>query len=315
MERATRRREQHRRRRSRRSASAAAEPHVGRPATTRADRACRDGAARGRCRRRRRSRDRDRRTSPARGPRRRAITPRSCVMKTTAEPVRTCTSLISSRICAWIVTSSAVVGSSAMITSGSFAIIIAIIARWRIPPENSCGYWRTRTSGRGIPTDSSSSTARSIASCSLMSPRCAADRLGDLLADRGAPGLSAVSGSWKIMPILAPRIVCRNCDLRPISSSPWNLAEPVIVAVRGSRPEQREHRHRLARARLADDAEHLARGHVEVDAPHRVHRSVLGAERHAEAADLQDGLAAAPVRRIDVRDVRVFHRISVTSSA
>ena len=43
-----------------------------------------------------------------------AITPRSCVMSMTAAPVRSFISSIRSRICAWIVTSSAVVGSSAM---------------------------------------------------------------------------------------------------------------------------------------------------------------------------------------------------------
>ena len=37
--------------------------------------------------------------------------------------------LITSTICAWMVTSSAVVGSSAMRTLGLFAIAIAIIAR------------------------------------------------------------------------------------------------------------------------------------------------------------------------------------------
>jgi len=42
-------------------------------------------------------------------------------------------------IWAWIVTSSAVVGSSAMRTSGLFASAIAIIARCRMPPENWCG--------------------------------------------------------------------------------------------------------------------------------------------------------------------------------
>ena len=45
----------------------------------------------------------------------------------------------SCRICAWVVTSSAVVGSSAISSFGSLASAIAIIARWRIPPENSCG--------------------------------------------------------------------------------------------------------------------------------------------------------------------------------
>ena len=48
-------------------------------------------------------------------------------------------SLRTSRICAWIVTSSAVVGSSAMSTDGSHDSAIAIITRWRMPPENSCG--------------------------------------------------------------------------------------------------------------------------------------------------------------------------------
>ena len=41
-----------------------------------------------------------------------------------------------SRICAWMVTSSAVVGSSAIRSLGSQASAIAIMARWRIPPEN-----------------------------------------------------------------------------------------------------------------------------------------------------------------------------------
>ena len=44
-----------------------------------------------------------------------------------------------SSTCACTVTSSAVVGSSAMISSGSLMIDMAIIARWRMPPENSCG--------------------------------------------------------------------------------------------------------------------------------------------------------------------------------
>ena len=42
-------------------------------------------------------------------------------------------------IWACTVTSSAVVGSSAISTSGSSASDIAIIARCRIPPENWCG--------------------------------------------------------------------------------------------------------------------------------------------------------------------------------
>ena len=43
------------------------------------------------------------------------------------------------RICACVVTSSAVVGSSAISRSGSLISAIAIITRWRMPPENWCG--------------------------------------------------------------------------------------------------------------------------------------------------------------------------------
>ena len=44
-----------------------------------------------------------------------------------------------SRICAWTVTSSAVVGSSAISSFGLHESAIAIITRWRMPPENRCG--------------------------------------------------------------------------------------------------------------------------------------------------------------------------------
>src|SRR5918996_2788183 len=68
-----------------------------------------------------------------------ATTPRSCVMRTSAVSFSATISRSRSRIWAWIVTSSAVVGSSAMRSFGSQARAIAIIARCRIPPENWCG--------------------------------------------------------------------------------------------------------------------------------------------------------------------------------
>ena len=57
----------------------------------------------------------------------------------TAVPVSAWSRSISSRICACTVTSSAVVGSSAISSFGELISAIAIIARWRMPPENSCG--------------------------------------------------------------------------------------------------------------------------------------------------------------------------------
>ncbi len=68
-----------------------------------------------------------------------ATTPRSWVMSSIAMPVSACNSRISSRICAWVVTSSAVVGSSAMRRAGLVISAMAIIARWRRPPDSSNG--------------------------------------------------------------------------------------------------------------------------------------------------------------------------------
>ena len=80
-------------------------------------------------------------TSPLRmtytRPAKRRTMPRSWVMKTTDIPELARSSSISARISAWMVTSRAVVGSSATRSSGAFAIAMAIITRWRWPPESS----------------------------------------------------------------------------------------------------------------------------------------------------------------------------------
>ncbi|MNL59329.1 hypothetical protein D3C87_1830450 [compost metagenome] len=63
----------------------------------------------------------------------------SCVMKMTAVPRSRCNSRMVFKICAWMVTSSAVVGSSAINRRGWHDSAIAIITRWRMPPDNWCG--------------------------------------------------------------------------------------------------------------------------------------------------------------------------------
>ena len=68
-----------------------------------------------------------------------AAMPRSWVINSTAVWNSSDSVWISSRIWAWIVTSNAVVGSSARMSFGSHDRAIAIITRWRIPPENWCG--------------------------------------------------------------------------------------------------------------------------------------------------------------------------------
>jgi hypothetical protein len=79
--------------------------------------------------------------------------------------------LISSRICAWIVTSSAVVGSSAMISFGLQLSAIAIITRCRMPPLKWCAYCFRRRFGSAIPTKRKRWVARSPAEA-LDRPRC-----------------------------------------------------------------------------------------------------------------------------------------------
>ena len=79
-------------------------------------------------------------------------------------PSSFCSDSRRSRICAWIVTSSAVVGSSAISRSGLHASAIAIITRCRMPPESWCGYASTRSSGDGMPTSLNIAIAISRAS-------------------------------------------------------------------------------------------------------------------------------------------------------
>ncbi len=60
-------------------------------------------------------------------------------MNTTAVLSRSCISAISRTMRAWMVTSSAVVGSSAITSFGLLAKASAISTRWHIPPESWCG--------------------------------------------------------------------------------------------------------------------------------------------------------------------------------
>ena len=57
-------------------------------------------------------------------------------MKIIAMPVSRCWRFSSTRICIWMVTSSAVVGSSAIRMRGRQASAMAIITRWRRPPDS-----------------------------------------------------------------------------------------------------------------------------------------------------------------------------------
>src|SRR5438552_697278 len=102
-----------------------------------------------------------------------------------------------------MVTSSAVVGSSAMSRAGPEASAMAIMARWRRPPESWCGKSRARWSGEGIWTRSSISIVRAQAS---RRPAPLWARMAEAIwSPIEKTGLSDVIGSWKIMAMRAPR--------------------------------------------------------------------------------------------------------------
>ena len=188
-----------------------------------------------------------------------ATTARSWVIRITAVPSFFCRSRIRSRICAWIVTSSAVVGSSAISTRGLQASAIAIIARCRMPPDSWCGYSLARCAGSGILTSRSISMAlsqrrrfRQI----LVQPH----RLGDLLRRSSCTGFSEVIGSWKIIEISLPRTSRISASLsctQILAVEPDRAADDAARRVR-HQPHQRQRGHRLAAAGFADDRQRFA---------------------------------------------------------
>jgi hypothetical protein len=86
----------------------------------------------------------------------------SWVISTSPMPVSRRSANSRSRIWAWMVTSRAVVGSSAISSFGPQAIAMAIMTRWLMPPDSWCGNMPSRRPGSGMPTCSSSSTARAL---------------------------------------------------------------------------------------------------------------------------------------------------------
>ncbi|MNQ05952.1 hypothetical protein D3C85_186930 [compost metagenome] len=125
-------------------------------------------------------------------------------MSSTAMPYLRCSSASSSRICARTVTSSAVVGSSASSRRGLQARAIAIMARWRCPPESWCGYDLARRAGSGMPVSASSCTEASCAA-RADSPSCNSSTSA-IWSPTVYSALSAVIGSWKIIAISLPRM-------------------------------------------------------------------------------------------------------------
>ena len=190
---------------------------------------------------------------------------------------------ISSRICAWIVTSSAVVGSSAISSSGLVDSAIAIITRWRMPPESWCGYALARRLASAMPTCPSISIARSHAPLAVDLP-VELDRLRDLVAHR-VDRVERRHGLLEdhrdgVAADVAHLVVGQLQQVAPV--------EPDLARDGLARALDQPHRgHRgdaLAAAGLADDAQRLAVLDLERHAVHGADDAVRGEEMGPETA-------------------------------
>ena len=203
-----------------------------------------------------------------------AARPRSWVTKSIAVPNSWMRRPRWSRMRRWTVTSRALVGSSAMSSRGRAARPMAIRARCRIPPENSCGYCLARRAASGSPASSSrsatcSAVAIRLCPCSLDPPDPPEEAPSETSESSGAScpaaslarrssatpasplarsasrtwkpmdhtGLRLVMGSWGTNPISLPRRRCICLSEACAMSSPSNrMRPPVTRPVPGSRP-------------------------------------------------------------------------------
>ncbi len=256
-----------------------------------------------------------------------ATTPRLWVIRMIAIPSRACRWRSRSRICACVVTSSAVVGSSAIRTRGPQASAVAIIARCRSPPLSWNAYSSTRRSGLGIPTCRRRSIARSRA------PRASRPRWSWIVSIIWFPtvwtGLKEVIGSWKTSPISPPRI-CRISRLsgsscaRSIASGASGRPRPAgrrrrisPLTIRPGPLDDAEDRARgdaLAAAALPDDAERPARVELEARPVHRLDDPLLREEVRAQVPHAEDGGQTLTSCRFSIARNDLFRSQSLTPS-
>ena len=216
-----------------------------------------------------------------------ATTPRSWVMIISDAPILSRAARSASSTWAWMVTSRAVVGSSAIITSGSLAIAIAITIRCRWPPENSCGKSSTRRARVRDP-DELEQLDGLLVRFFLVHVAAGPDGLGDLPAH----GEGGVERGQRILRDVGDRAAA---DLREIL---FRLPDQLLALAadragdaRAAR-QQAKHRERdggLARPGLAHDPDGLAATEGEAHATDGPHVAVVRREGHRQVGSRKHG--------------------------
>ena len=163
-------------------------------------------------------------------------------------------------ICAWIVTSSAVVGSSAISNRGSHTSAIAIITRCRMPPEKLIGYI-VGAVARRWDADRRQRLDGALARLACRDWKMRAHRLGDLMAD----GEHRIECAHRLLKDHADAAAAHLAhvglaELHQVATLEQNLAGPPAAAPR-QQPQDRQCGDRFAATALAHDAEGFARHH------------------------------------------------------
>ena len=200
---------------------------------------------------------------------------------------------MSSRICAWIVTSRAVVGSSAISSRGWQAMARVMITRCRCPPLSRCGYSCRRDAGCGIPTERSSSTVRSLAWCLF---RCRwSDSTSWKCDSIVITGLSDVSGFCGIKPTWPPRDMVhgRRRELEQVAAFEDSLT-PGDPPRGRYHPHHRQRRDALSRSALAHHANPLPGAHLQAEPLHGVDRVAFEPEGDLQVTDFEQRDASRP---------------------
>ncbi len=143
-------------------------------------------------------------------------------------PRACCTDFRSSRISAWVVTSRAVEGSSAIRSSGSPASAAARATRCRIPPDSWNGY-RSAAAGSWIPTSASRRRASSLAAVRPSLGPLRFRSTSSMCFEHRITGFSIVNGSWKIIEIRLPRSRAASRPRRLSTSLPSRRTSPSVT--------------------------------------------------------------------------------------
>ena len=220
-----------------------------------------------------------------------ATTGKSCVTRTSARPKSRHSASSSSRICACTITSSAVVGSSAISTFGP--------ARERHRDRGALAHAARQlvreTRGPrcvGMPTDSSSSPtwARAAAPCATS---CELERLDDLRADRTdrvERVHRALEDDRDVDPaVRAHRRLAAGEDVLAVEEDAARRAR-----ARRQQAHDRERRGRLPAARLADEPDPLARLEREADALDGVQLAPPSSSNQTCRSSISSSAATAP---------------------